>query len=149
MPATTLLIDVLIPQLFTNEFLIFKIWKTMLLAGFLDKEIESSLMLSLKRIYHEYIYLQNYLRFFWAKIEPVVSLCLTGLSFFNEKHVKDNSCLETCLTFSQLSGQKMLAQINYVSWNQLHCTANLNFGLICKKAKHCWALTTNFSFLFS
>ena len=24
-------------------------------------------------------------------------------------------------------------------------TANLNFGLMCKKAKHCWALSTNFS----
>ena len=72
----------------------------MLLAGFLDKEIESSRMLSFKKIYHGYIYLQNYLGFFfWAKIESVVSLCLTGLSFFNEKHVKDNSCLETCLTF--------------------------------------------------
>ena len=32
-----------------------------------------------------------------------------------------------------------VAQINYVSRNQLHCTANLNFGLMCKKAKHCWA----------
>ena len=42
-----------------------------------------------------------------------------------------------------------VAQINYVSRNQLHCTANLNFGLMCKKAKHCWALSTNFSFLFS
>ena len=42
-----------------------------------------------------------------------------------------------------------MAQINYVSRNQLHCTANLNFGLMCKKAKHCWALSTNFLFLFS
>ena len=42
-----------------------------------------------------------------------------------------------------------VAQINYVSRNHLHCTANLNFGLIFKKAKHCWALSTNFSFLFS
>ena len=43
-----------------------------------------------------------------------------------------------------------VAQINYVSRNQLHCTANLNFGLMCKKAKHCWAfLSTNFSFLLS
>jgi hypothetical protein len=42
-----------------------------------------------------------------------------------------------------------VAQINYVSRNQLHCAANLNFGLMCKKAKHCWALSTNFSFLFS
>ena len=29
----------------------------------------------------------------------------------------------------------------YVSRNQLHCTANLNSGLGCKKAKHCWALS--------
>ena len=42
-----------------------------------------------------------------------------------------------------------VAQINYVSRNQLHCTANLNFGLMRKKAKHCWALSTNFLFLFS
>jgi hypothetical protein len=42
-----------------------------------------------------------------------------------------------------------VAQINYVSRDQLHCTANLNFGLMCKKANHCWALSTNFSFLFS
>ena len=42
-----------------------------------------------------------------------------------------------------------VAQINYVSRNQLHCTAHLNFGLICKKAKHCWALSTNFLILFS
>ena len=34
------------------------------------------------------------------------------------------------------------AQINYVSRNQLHCTANLNFGLMCKKAKYCCALST-------
>ena len=25
-----------------------------------------------------------------------------------------------------------VAQINYVSRNQLHCTANVNFGLMCK-----------------
>ena len=42
-----------------------------------------------------------------------------------------------------------VAQIDYVSRNQLHCTVNLNFGLMCKKAKYCWALSTNFSFLFS
>ena len=41
-----------------------------------------------------------------------------------------------------------LAQINYVSRNQLHCTENLNFGLMYKKAKHCRALPTNFLFLF-
>ena len=28
-----------------------------------------------------------------------------------------------------------VSQINYVSRNQLHCTANLNIGLMCKKAK--------------
>jgi hypothetical protein len=28
-----------------------------------------------------------------------------------------------------------VAQINYVTRNQLHCTANLNFGLMRKKAK--------------
>ena len=33
-----------------------------------------------------------------------------------------------------------VAQINYVSRNQLHCTENLNFGLMCKKAKHCSVL---------
>ena len=33
------------------------------------------------------------------------------------------------------------AQINYVSRNRLHCTANLNFGLMCK--------TANFLFLFN
>ena len=38
-----------------------------------------------------------------------------------------------------------VGQINYVSRNQFHSTANLNFGLMCKKAKHCWALSTNFS----
>ena len=42
-----------------------------------------------------------------------------------------------------------VAQINFVSRNQLHCRANLNFGLMCKKAKHCWTLSPNFSFLFS
>ena len=42
-----------------------------------------------------------------------------------------------------------VAQINYVSRNQLHCAANLNFVLIYKKAKYCWALSTNFLFLFS
>jgi len=38
-----------------------------------------------------------------------------------------------------------VTQINYVSRNQLHSTANLNFSLMGKKAKHCWALSTNFS----
>jgi hypothetical protein len=28
-----------------------------------------------------------------------------------------------------------VAQINYISRNQLHCTANLNFGLMCKRDK--------------
>ena len=41
--------------------------------------------------------------------------------------------------------QLKVAQINYVSRSQLHSTANLNFDLICKKVKLCWAL----SFLFS
>ena len=41
-----------------------------------------------------------------------------------------------------------VAQIYYVSKNQLHCTANLNFDFMCKKAKHGWALSTNFLFLF-
>jgi hypothetical protein len=40
-------------------------------------------------------------------------------------------------------------QINYVSRNQLNYTANLNFGLMCKKTKHCWVLSTNFSIQFS
>ena len=42
-----------------------------------------------------------------------------------------------------------LSKGGYVSQNQLHCKANLNFCLMSKKAKHCWALSTNFSFLFS
>jgi hypothetical protein len=42
-----------------------------------------------------------------------------------------------------------VAQINYVSRHQLHCTANFNFGLMCKKAEYFWALSRNFSFLFS
>ena len=41
-----------------------------------------------------------------------------------------------------------VTQINYISRNQLHCRANLNFGLMCKKAKHYWALSTNFLFQF-
>ena len=45
--------------------------------------------------------------------------------------------------------QVKVAQINYVLRNQLHCTANLNFGLMYKKAKHCWALSTKILFLFS
>ena len=32
------------------------------------------------------------------------------------------------------------------SRNQLHHTANLNFGLMCKKAKHCWALSRTIQF---
>ena len=35
------------------------------------------------------------------------------------------------------------AQFNYISRNQLHCTANLNFGLMCKKAKHCWGFVND------
>ena len=38
-----------------------------------------------------------------------------------------------------------VTRINYVSRNQLHSTANLNFGLMSKKAKHCCALSTIFS----
>ena len=38
-----------------------------------------------------------------------------------------------------------VTQINYVSRNQLQYTANLNFGLMGKKAKHCWAVSTIFS----
>ena len=38
-----------------------------------------------------------------------------------------------------------VALINYVSRNQIYSTANLNFGLMCKKAKNCWPLSTNFS----
>ena len=34
-----------------------------------------------------------------------------------------------------------VAQSNYVSRNKLHCIGNLNFGLMCKKEKHCWALS--------
>ena len=53
------------------------------------------------------------------------------------------------LIVSVLIAQVKVAQINYVSRNQLHSTANLNFGLMCKKAKHCMALSTNFSVQFS
>ena len=35
-----------------------------------------------------------------------------------------------------------VTQINYFSRNKLHSAANLNFGSICKKAKHCWALSS-------
>ena len=37
-------------------------------------------------------------------------------------------------------------QINYDSRNQLHHAANLNFGLMCKRVKHCSVLSTNFLF---
>ena len=36
---------------------------------------------------------------------------------------------------SKLKRDIKVAQIDYVSRNQLHCTANLNFGLMCKKDK--------------
>ena len=49
--------------------------------------------------------------------------------------------IQTCLL--------KVTQINYVSRNQLHSTENLNFGLMGKKAKHCWALSTNFLVQFS
>ena len=42
-----------------------------------------------------------------------------------------------------------VTQINYISRNQLHHTANLNFGLTCKKVKHCWMLSSNFLVQFS
>ena len=42
-----------------------------------------------------------------------------------------------------------VTQINYISRNQLYSTANLNFGSMGKKAKHCWASSTNFSVQFS
>ena len=38
-----------------------------------------------------------------------------------------------------------VTQVYYVSRNQLQSRANLNFGFIGKKAKRCWALSTNFS----
>ena len=57
-------------------------------------------------------------------------------------------CVEQACWVLQASLSKV-AQINYLSRNQLHCTTNLNFGWMCKKAKHCWALSTNFLFLFS
>ena len=42
-----------------------------------------------------------------------------------------------------------VTQINYVSMNQLHTTANFNFGSMSKKAKHCWVLETNSLVQFS
>ena len=36
-----------------------------------------------------------------------------------------------------------VTQINFVWRNQLHHTANLNYDLMCKKAKHCCVLSTN------
>ena len=53
--------------------------------------------------------------------------------------------------FNKIISYKMIkvTQINYVSRNQLHSTTNLNFGLMGKKAKHCWALSTNFLVQFS
>ena len=42
-----------------------------------------------------------------------------------------------------------VTQVNYVSRNQLHHTANLNLGLMRKKANHCWVLKTNFSVALS
>ena len=45
--------------------------------------------------------------------------------------------LESFRTFRILLFHIKMAQINYDSRNQLLCTANLNFGLMCKKAKLC------------
>ena len=45
-----------------------------------------------------------------------------------------------------LSISLKVAQINYFSRNQPHCTANLNFGLICKKAKHTGLCQQTFHF---
>ena len=42
--------------------------------------------------------------------------------------------------------QLKLTQINYISMNQLHHTANLSFGLMCKKTKHCWGCQQTFQF---
>jgi hypothetical protein len=47
-----------------------------------------------------------------------------NIDFLNEKQI--NSIYPFLLK---------VAQINYVSRNQLHCTANLNFGLMYKKGK--------------
>ena len=49
------------------------------------------------------------------------------------------------LFFLKSSPEIKVIQINYASRNQLHSTANLNFGLMGKKAKHCWVLSTNIS----
>ena len=62
----------------------------------------------------------------------------------NKKNgVTDLACYKT-LSIVLLDYVKV-GQINYVSRNQFHSTKNLNFGLMCKKAKHCRALSTNFS----
>ena len=36
-----------------------------------------------------------------------------------------------------------VTQIKHISRNQLHSAANFYFGLMGKKTKHCWALSTN------
>ena len=56
-----------------------------------------------------------------------------NLNYFKQTKAKQRCLNEHCLL--------QVAQIN--------CTANLNFGLMCKKAKPCWVLSTNFLFLFS
>ena len=77
-------------------------------------------------------------------VEVRQALCQAGLSPIGDK----NELLKRlAIHYSTLTGgssgkiKKVLkikvTQINYVSRNQLHCTANLNFGLMCKKAKHC------------
>ena len=92
----------------------------------------SSLMYGRKRLkhFHQGHFLQTQLIIFYTDILQKVCLCQT-LSFW-----------------SHIDVIIKVAQINYVLRNQLHCTANLNFGLMYKKAKHCCALSTNFLFLF-
>ena len=70
---------------------------------------------------------------------------LSGIIRFNANWFLDPKCcsLEKVTALVIHSGVWMhvkVALINYGSRNQLHCTANLNFGLICKKAKHTWCV---------
>ena len=52
---------------------------------------------------------------------------------------------ESSLIHTRIPGKKVkVTQINYVSRNQLHSTASFNFGFMGRRAKHCWALSTNF-----
>ena len=50
-----------------------------------------------------------------------------------------------CLEKRHLKIYVKVTQINYVSRNQLHSTANLNFGLMCKKGKTFLSFIINFS----